>query len=151
VATAGEAIEEGEDDGRIAKRGQGQSADVNNRVLRQFERLAYPQHDVTGILGQDPIQPSELKEPAMIRRTIKYGAAIVLMALSLAGAYRAGVYQGSWRGAQDGYNKGYLQGRKDAIPEGFINKKPNLNSLFLQAASRRQPSGPASDRRLFSN
>ncbi len=61
----------------------------------------------------------------MIRRIIKYGAASVLLALSLAVAYRVGVY------AQDGFNKGYSQGRQDAMPE-FIKRKPDINKLFLQ-------------------
>jgi hypothetical protein len=66
------------------------------------------------------------------RRTIKRAAVIVLVLLCLAGAYSAGVYHGSWRGAEDGFNKGYLQGRKGAVRE-TIKEKTDTNRLFLQS------------------
>jgi hypothetical protein len=59
----------------------------------------------------------------MSRRIVKWAAVILLVAIVLAGAYGAGAYHG--------FNKGYLQGKKEAAPE--TREKPDMNRLFLQS------------------
>jgi len=73
-------------------------------------------------------------------RIIKRGALILLVLLSLFGAYGVGVYHGSRAGTQQDYERGYRQGASDTIhaltsQQTIPQVKPprDVNRLFLQS------------------